>query len=92
MEELKFIIKEIQSYKTNLNLKNLSDDMILDCSVRIFNSNNIESKKENKSDKKPNIIPATEKQKKLLRKLKYDGDLDSLSVKEASMLIDKLMK
>lgn len=87
MEELKDIIKEIQSYKTKLNLRNISDDIILDCSVRIFNSNNIKSKKEDK----PNQNLATEKQKSLLKKFKYSGDISNLTKKEASVLIDEYM-
>jgi hypothetical protein len=85
MEELKNIIKEIQSYKKLFGM-NISDDMILDCSTRIFNSGNIKNdsiKKESKEEK------ATEKQIGLLRKLKYPGDTSKLTKREASKLIDE---
>ncbi len=84
MEELKNIIKELQSYKKSLGM-NLSDDMILDCATRIFNSGNIkqDSKKEES---------ATEKQIGLLKKLRYKGDTSILTKKEASKLIDEGMR
>jgi hypothetical protein len=87
MEELKNILKEIKSYKISLGLNNLSDDMILDCGTRIFNSTNLNNKKiEEKYDN------ATEKQINLLKRLNYKGDISVLTKKEASVLIDEGMK
>jgi hypothetical protein len=93
MEELKNIIREIQSYKNSLSLNNLSDDMILDCSVRIFNSQNIESNHNPKKESQTNQeILATAKQINLLKKLKYKGDISTITKKEASALIDEMMQ
>jgi hypothetical protein len=92
MEELKNIIKEIQSYKNSLSLNNLSDDMILDCSVRIFNSQNIESNHTKKESQTNQEILATPKQINLLKKLKYKGDFSQITKKEASALIDEMMQ
>jgi hypothetical protein len=85
MEELKNIIKEIQGYKKALSIV-LSDDMILDCATRIFNSMNLNNKKESKEEK------ATDKQISLLKRLNYKGDISVLTKKEASVLIDEGIK
>jgi hypothetical protein len=93
MEELKNIIREIQSYKNSLSLNNLSDDIILDCSVRIFNSQNIESNHNTKKESQTNQeILATPKQVNLLKKLRYKGDFSNITKKEASALIDEMMQ
>jgi hypothetical protein len=89
MEELKNILRELQSYKKLLNL-NISDDMILDCSVRIFNSMNInKDRKETMPEKEDKI---TDKQKSMLKRLNYKGDCSVLTKKEASILIDEGLK
>jgi hypothetical protein len=88
LENLKDIIKEIMSYEKQLNIK-LSPDMVLDCSTRIFISQNIETNKSNKEiikNKEIEFIPATEKQIWKLKQL--DVKIPSnLSKQEAFKLI-----
>jgi hypothetical protein len=95
MEDLKDIIREITKYKTELGLKNISDDMILDCSTRIFNNQNInKSKKENieKMNENKSFIPATEKQKFALKEHNFKGDISKISKEEARQIISEYYK
>lgn len=81
MEDLKNIIKEILSYRKELDF-NPDDNIILDCATRIFNNphiGNIEYKEEQ----------ATEKQINLLKRLTKDIP-EGLTKKEASKLIQEL--
>lgn len=70
MEDLKDIIKEIKTYKKELELNNLSDDNILRCATDIFNSQNIQEAKQGKKKGEP----ATDRQKFRLKKLGFDDE------------------
>ena len=87
MENLKNIIKEILSYRKELNF-NPSDDTILECSTRIFNSMNINKNKIEISDRdnKP-----TEKQINTLKKLGVK-DIDKLTRNECTKIIGDKFK
>ena len=84
MEDLKNIILEIKSY----GLK-CSDDMILDCATRIFNSGNIEKKKIDIQEQKL-LEKATLKQINYLKRLNYKGNLE-ISKIEAKKLIEDIL-
>ena len=73
--ELKEIIKMVKD-SCSINLIAPSNDMILDCSVRIFNSNNI-----NGAIQKEEL--ATEKQKNLIYKLNLDVNTEKITKQEA---------
>lgn len=87
MEELKDIIKELQSYRISLSL-GASDDMILDCATRIFNSHQI--KKQGNSTHQVGDSPASLKQINYLKKLGYQDDTSKLTKQDAKQLIGKL--
>jgi len=98
MEDLQNIIKELIEVRKNLKLTKLSDDIILDCSTRIFISQNIQREKEQHQQgqypkkeftgqlKNPNE-PATSKQIYLLKKLGFTEDTSKITKIEASQLI-----
>ena len=88
MEDLKNIIRELKGYKQTLFL-NASDDMILDCATRIFNSQNIEHSKKLEISEKPTLQPTTKQIKILKENKKYR---DGLTRAEASGIIDELAK
>lgn len=98
MENLKNIIKEIQGYREELNLKSLSDDMILDCSVRILNTLAIETNRQGKRYTNPidsppiNFIPASKEQVNFLIGLGYKEDTSKLSKSQANFIIKKLKR
>ena len=79
MENLKEVIREIIKYRDELNLRNLSDDKILEAGVSIFLSGNVEKEKEQ---------PASDKQKWFLKKIgiKFPSDV---SKREAFKLIQE---
>ena len=87
MENLKDIIKEIQDYKKILSMQNLTDDNILDCSVRIFISQNIANGKKSNG----NLEPATSKQLSLLNSLGIRHS-DNISKRDAVYLIKEKVK
>lgn len=84
MELLKEIIKEIQSYKTELGLQNLSDDMILSCATKILAIPDKTREQE---------VDITEVQKaylkELIKKTKWHGVMPKTSI-EADTLIKEL--
>lgn len=80
--ELKEIIFALKTTAKETGLQ-ISDEMILDCAVRIYNSG---SRTEKKDDK------ATEKQIKLLYKLDADFNEETITKREAMDLITKLME
>lgn len=91
MEDLKNIIKELKGYK---EIKP-SDDIILDCAVRIFISQSInESKDKRVKEMKESVLQekATEKQLAYLEKLGYEGKTDKLSKEEAKVLIKEMLE
>ena len=81
--ELKEIIFALKTTAKETGLQ-ISDEMILDCAVRIYNSG---SRTEKKDDEK-----ATEKQIKLLYKLEADFNEETITKREAMDLITKLME
>ena len=94
MEGLKETIREVLNCKKILGLKSLSDDMILECSTKIFISNFIQTSKQKniesmKADKTQESEPATERQLLFLEKLGYEGTSE-LSKQEAHALIEEL--
>ena len=80
MEDLKDTIKEIVKYKEELGLNNLSDDMILDCSTRIFNA---QIRQEEKENKKP-----TQKQIDILKK--NDMYSENITREEATQMVREI--
>lgn len=84
MENLKEIIQEIKSYRKDLGMT-FSDDTILECGTRIFNSMNINNSKEEIKNQ-----PATDKQLRYLDRLGYKGSL-KITKEEAKVLIEELV-
>jgi hypothetical protein len=94
MKSLSEIIFDVISAVEETQL-NASPDMILDCSVRIFNSQNIEQTKFNGFKKTftqtpKEIKPISVPQTNLLKKLGYKGELN-IDSKQASELISKII-
>jgi hypothetical protein len=90
LNQLKVIFNEIKSWD-----KSISSDIAIDCSTRIYNSKNIESKKEYKSSERKDDDDqprSTDKQQNYLYGLGYDGDASKLSIQEAKHLIEALKK
>lgn len=85
MQDLIDIIKTIKKIE---GLK-ASDDMVLDCSTRIFISQNISRDRhpEKQQEQTQQGELATSKQIGLLRRLKYDLDYNNLTKAEAFQLI-----
>jgi len=94
MEELKNIINKLKEIRTETQSK-VSDEIVWDTGVRIYNSQqNLKSKQG--SEKTSPIQPlsqilASDKQKKLLKQLKVKFD-DTLTKKEATKLIEENLK
>lgn len=87
MEKLDKIIDGLISIR-NIKKLEVSDDVLWDSAIRIFNSENINRKKGFSEDKIPNEIePPTEKQKYFLKKL---GQKIPATKKEATKIISKL--
>lgn len=86
MDLLIKIIKEIQSYKEELDLKNISDDMILSCATTILAM-------PDKTREQEVAITNIQKDylKELIKKIKYKGAIPSTS-READLLIKELEK
>jgi len=81
MKNLQEIITALKQIRTDTKTK-VSDEVLWDSAVRIFNSQNIKSNKES---------PATEKQKKFLKSLNVKFN-DNITKKQAKELIDKALK
>jgi len=94
-EKLKKIIQElIEAIDDKFQI---DDNVLFQEAVKIYlNEKTQGDKKENiKDDKKPiNKIdePATEKQKKYLLGLGYEGKIENLSIEEAKILIKEYLK
>lgn len=91
--KLKEIIIDLKELRTEERLK-VSDEVLFDAGVRIFNSQNIRQGSKNISSFQqttatPKSGPATEKQKNLLKKLKWKGDYNQLTKIKAMEEIDK---
>jgi hypothetical protein len=90
MDDLKNIIKEIQSYKEFKFTP--SDDMILDYSTRIFINQNIQKDKLGfKKAEKVEFEPATDKQKYFMSKVMNlsDEEINNISLDEAKGIISE---
>ena len=87
------IIKDLKKLRTDERLK-VSDEVLFDAGVRIYNSKNIRQGYKSQSQNNATIKStlATEPQKKLLKKLKWKGDFDSLTKIKAIEEIDKRIK
>lgn len=99
IDKLKQIVQDFQEIKKETKLKELSDDMLFDCAVRVFNSSNINNSKSNNFTK-PGPAPtnnidnkalATENQISYLKRLKVKIP-DGLTKLEAIGLIDQAVK
>lgn len=94
MEELKNIINKLKEIRTETQSK-VSDEMVWDTGVRIYNSQqNLKSKQGSEKtspSQTPNQTLASDKQKKLLKQLKVKFD-DTLTKKEATKLIEENLK
>jgi hypothetical protein len=88
------ILEELKEVRTQ-TLTKVNDNTLWDTAIRIYNSESISNNRQgNKSSKPPfnspvKDVPATEPQKKLLKELKYKGDLNSLTKLKAMEEIDK---
>lgn len=80
MDNLKFILKELQKLRIELKLQ-YDDNMLLDCGTRIFNAQSFKDSEE----------MITEKQRWKLDSLGYQGTYD-LTKEEASRAIESLLK
>jgi len=83
--ELSEIILMVK-HASEQHLVSVSDDMILDCSTRIFNSQNFEKKENKNYTNKP-----TEKQLFVLKKLKIPN-IDKVTFQEATKIIGEHKK
>jgi len=81
MKNLQEIITALKQIRTDTKTK-VSDEVLWDSAVRIFNSQNIKSNEES---------PATERQKKFLKSLNVKFD-DNITKRQAKELIDKALK
>ena len=94
MDDLRAIIKELLSYKKEFNMPNLSDDCILETAEALFISQNISREKQlykqsysKQKEQSQDSDLITEKQKNLLERIEYQGDINSLSKSEARIII-----
>ena len=77
INEFKQILSELKRIKKEEKMNKLDDNMLFDSAVRIYNSININRMTKNKMKKPVDInVPASDKQKKLLEELKYEGDMN----------------
>ena len=84
------IITELKEVRTKTKSK-VSDEMVFDCSIRIYNSEQIESHKSNRQSS-PTQEKASKEQINLLYKLNADFNAETITKKEAWNLTNKLMK
>lgn len=89
--DLKTIIKYVKdSYDKSMVC---SDDMVLDCATRIYNSQNFKETSGQKENIDNSDQPrASKKQCDYLYGLGYDGDASKLSITEAKHLIEEYKK
>lgn len=87
MEDLKDYISDLVRFRKELSL-NYSDDTILECATRMFNSQNIERAKRREVVREEKVLePPTKKQ---IYALKKAGVTIPASKQEASLMISKL--
>lgn len=90
IDELKMVVEQ-----SDLDVK---DGELLDCALRLYLSEKIqENKRENINEIKKQTINknqelSTEKQKNLLRKIGYGGDMNNLTKPEAFTIIKENLK
>ena len=91
--DLKDIIKSLKKLRTDEKIK-VSDEILFQESVRIFNTRFIQENKKNYQGNKQNNSSdsATDKQKDLLYKLDVDFNAETISKQEAKQLISKNLK
>jgi len=94
MEELKIIINKLKEIRTETQSK-VSDEMVWDTGVRIYNSQqNLKSRQgseKKSSNQTQGQTLASDKQKKLLSQLKVKFD-ETLTKQEATKLIEENLK
>lgn len=92
MTELHEIIEYVKESCAEVGLINCSQDMILDCATRIYNSQSFKESKETPIENKDrdDAPPATDKQIDFLINLGYQGNTGKLSIVEAKHLIEEL--
>lgn len=83
--ELKEIILALKSTTKETGLE-ISDEVLFDASIRIYNSQNIKSEKKESFE-----VKATEKQIELLYKLGADFNAETITKREAMDLIKGLV-
>lgn len=95
MEELAHIYRELNKVRTIENIQ-IEDNELFSYAVEILlfreGEKNKDKRTQDISNRQPESNMATEKQKALLKKYHYNGDLEGLTKKEASTLIDELFK
>lgn len=94
LEKLKEIIEELKKIRNETKIK-LSDNVLFENAVKIYNTQYIQNSNKIPFKNKPdeNIEePATDKQKNYLEKLGYEGKADMLSKEEAKQLIKEYIE
>ena len=92
---LKDIVKELNEIRVSEDLRDLEDNMLMDCAVRIFNSQSINSQKNASNPlNKPYTIDKpttneliTQKRRDFLEKSGFEGDISKLTKEEARQII-----
>lgn len=85
MEEFKDIVRELKKFCINEEL-NVSPDVLFDCATRIYNSGHINNKQ---SEPKEEL--ATQKQVDTLYKLNVNFNAETITKKDASELIGRML-
>ena len=88
--ELKDVVFSLKTIRTEHNL-NFSDKTLIEQAVKIFVTGEI-NEKDSKSNKTSSNTKPTEKQLKFLYNANVDFNAETITRKEASQLIDKVMK
>ncbi len=94
MKDLKDIIIALKQLRTEEKLK-VSDEILFQESVRIFNTRFIQDNRQGNYSKKElgkSSPPATQKQLELLYKLDVDFNAENITKQEAKELIKKTLK
>jgi len=86
MDKLNQTIDNLKLVLNNQILDNISDECILNNAVKIY----LKQSNDNSDPKISNI--ATNKQKSILKKIGYSGNLNNISKKEAYVIISENLK
>ncbi|MBX4196082.1 hypothetical protein KW805_00650 [Candidatus Pacearchaeota archaeon] len=85
-DQLQEIVRALKRIKKEEKLR-VEDAIVLDSAVRIYNSTTINVNKPQRGMRNANA-PITERQRKLLKDLRYEGDMNMTKL-EATQLIQR---